>query len=127
MSALLLSAAGATAAVSLVHVIAGHRDPVLVLLASELPEASKRTLHVVWHLVSVELFLSAAALTVVGLSDPAGARLLLLFLGLQFAGYTAVFLTITLTVDWPRPLWRLPQWTLFPPIVALIVLGGWVP
>jgi len=127
MNALLLLAAAVTAAVSLLHVIAGHRDPVLVLLASELPEVPKRTLHAVWHLVSLQLFLSAAALTVAGLADPTDARPLLLFLGLQFAGYTAVFLTITLAVDWPRALWRLPQWMLFPPIVVLIALGGWPP
>ncbi|MFD7546774.1 TetR-like C-terminal domain-containing protein [Streptomyces sp. NPDC059816] len=39
------------------------------------------------------------------------------------SAYAIVFLVVTLSVGWPRPLLRLPQWMLFLPVCALTVAG----
>ncbi|MFD8940349.1 TetR/AcrR family transcriptional regulator C-terminal ligand-binding domain-containing protein [Streptomyces sp. NPDC059578] len=61
---------------------------------------------------------------------PAKARLSLVFERAaargeitDFLAYAIVFLVVTLSVGWPRPLLRLPQWMLFLPVCALTVAG----
>ncbi|MGX2996493.1 hypothetical protein JNUCC64_19835 [Streptomyces sp. JNUCC 64] len=127
-------AAGVTAfGVALIHIVAGRRDVVLPLLSSGLADEPRRALHAVWHMVSVDLVLSAVALTVCAFADDAtgdatatGAATgaVAWFVAAHFAAYTVVFLVVTLSAGWPRPLLRLPQWMLLLPVGALAAAGA---
>ncbi|MCP3821696.1 hypothetical protein NLX86_27465 [Streptomyces sp. A3M-1-3] len=120
-----LLAAGITAlGVAAVHIAGGHRDTVRPLLSSGLADEPKRALHAVWHMVTTDLLLSGGALVYLSLAnDTAGTDLVAWFVAAHFLAYGAVFLAITLTVGWPRPLLRLPQWILLLP-VALMTMAG---
>ncbi|MET9852517.1 hypothetical protein ABZY57_06140 [Streptomyces sp. NPDC006450] len=119
-------AAGITAVgVAAVHVIGGGRDVVRPLLASGLADEPKRVLHAVWHMVSVDLALSGLALLYLSQADGTpGTGLVAWFVAAHFVAYAAAFLVVTLSVGWPRPLLRLPQWILLLPVAMLAAAGA---
>ncbi|MEU9420661.1 hypothetical protein [Streptomyces sp. NPDC048272] len=121
-----LLAAGITAlGVAAVHIVGGHRDVVRPLLSCGLADEPKRVLHAVWHMVSVDLVLSGLALLYLALTGgTAGTGLVAWFVAAHFIAYAAAFLVVTLSVDWPRPLLRLPQWILLLPVAALAAAGA---
>ncbi|MEU2154754.1 hypothetical protein ABZ532_06990 [Streptomyces sp. NPDC019396] len=121
-----LLAAGTTAlGVAAVHIVAGHRDVVRPLLSCGLAEEPKRVLHAVWHMVSGDLLLSGLALLYLSLTDGTpGTGLVAWFVAAHFIAYAAAFLVVTLTVGWPRPLLRLPQWILLLPVAVLAAAGA---
>ncbi|MET9974634.1 hypothetical protein ACFYOI_22990 [Streptomyces microflavus] len=121
-----LLAAGITAlGVAAVHIVAGHRDVVRPLLSCGLGDEPKRVLHAVWHMVSIDLALSGLALLHLSLTDStSGTGLVAWFVAAHFIAYAAAFLIVTLSVGWPRPLLRLPQWILLLPVAALAAEGA---
>ncbi|WP_055601573.1 hypothetical protein [Streptomyces aureus] len=121
-----LLAAGITAfAVAAVHLVGGHRDVVRPLLSCGLAAEPKRVLHAVWHMVSLDLVLSAAALVYLALADDTSATgPVAWFVAAHFFAYTVAFLVVTLSVGWPKPLLRLPQWILLLPVAVLTVAGA---
>ncbi|MFE1441171.1 hypothetical protein [Streptomyces sp. NPDC058739] len=121
-----LLAAGITASgVAAVHLAGGHRDVVRPLLSCGLADEPRRVLHAVWHMVSVDLVLSAAALVYLALSDDRSVTgPMAWFVAAHFAAYTVVFLVVTLSVGWPKPLLRLPQWILLLPVAVLTAAGA---
>jgi hypothetical protein len=112
---------------SFVHVVAGHFDPVVPFLRTELEATAKATLHVCWHMVTVTLFMSSLSLLGIGLSPGlSGARLLALFVAGLYVLYSIVFLVIgALRFRWS--LLRLPQWLLLLPVGALAAIGAYAP
>ncbi|MEV6782404.1 hypothetical protein [Streptomyces sp. NPDC051098] len=121
-----LLAAGITAlGVAAVHIVGGHRDVVRPLLSCGLADEPKRVLHAVWHMVSGDLVLSGIALLYLSLTDGTpGTSLVAWFVAAHFIAYAATFLVVTLSVGWPRPLLRLPQWILLLPVAALAAAGA---
>ncbi|WP_329619135.1 hypothetical protein OG357_00305 [Streptomyces sp. NBC_01255] len=121
-----LLAAGITAVgVAAVHIAGGRRDVVHPLLACGLADEPKRVLHAVWHMVSVDLVLSGLALLYLSLMDGTpGTGLVAWFVAAHFVAYAAVFLVVTLSVGWTRPLLRLPQWILLLPVAVLAAAGA---
>ncbi|MFJ6935820.1 hypothetical protein [Streptomyces sp. NPDC101132] len=121
-----LLAAGITAfGVAAVHIVAGHRDVVRPLLSCGLAAEPRRVMHAVWHMVSVDLVLSAAALVWLALAGDASATgLMAWFVAAHFAAYTVAFLVVTLSAGWSKPLLRLPQWILLLPIAVLTAAGA---
>lgn len=120
-----LLAAGITAfGVAAVHFVGGHRDVVRPLLSCGLTDEPKRVLHAVWHMVSVDLVFSAAALVYLAVADDTSATGLVAFVAAHFVAYAVAFLVVTLSVGWPRPLLRLPQWILLLPVAVLTVAGA---
>ncbi|MFJ7154514.1 hypothetical protein ACIQUQ_06215 [Streptomyces sp. NPDC101118] len=121
-----LLAAGITAfAVAAVHIVAGHRDVVRPLLSCGLADEPKRVLHAVWHMVSVDLVLSAAALVCLAAADDASATgPMAWFVAAHFVAYAVAFLVVSLSVGWPKPLLRLPQWILLLPVAVLTAAGA---
>ncbi|MFD3326782.1 hypothetical protein [Streptomyces sp. NPDC058701] len=121
-----LLAAGITASgVAAAHIAGGHRDVVRPLLACGLSDEPKRVLHAVWHMVSIDLVLSAAALVHLALAGATSATgPLAWFVAAHFLAYTVAFLVVTLSVGWPKPLLRLPQWFLLLPVAALTAAGA---
>ncbi|MCJ0872055.1 hypothetical protein [Streptomyces sp. AP-93] len=119
-------AAGITAVgVAAVHIIGGRRDVVRPLLSCGLADEPKRVLHAVWHMVSVDLVLSGLVLLYLAQADGApGTGLVAWFVAAHFIAYAAAFLVVTLSVGWPRPLLRLPQWILLLPIAVLAAAGA---
>ncbi len=121
-----LLAAGITAlGVAAVHIAAGQRDVVRPLLSCGLADEPKRVLHAVWHMVSIDLVFSGVALVFLSLAEGVSAtRLVAWFVAAHFIAYAAAFLAVTLSVGWPRPLLRLPQWILLLPVAALAAAGA---
>lgn len=121
-----LLAAGITAfGVSAVHIVAGHRDVVRPLLSCGIADEPKGVMHAVWHMVTVDLVLSAAALVYLALADGTpGTGLVAWFVAAHFFAYAAAFLSVSLSVDWPKPLLRLPQWLLLLPVALLTAAGA---
>ncbi|GEB62350.1 hypothetical protein [Streptomyces gardneri] len=121
-----LLAAGITAlGVAVVHIVGGRRDVVRPLLSCGLADEPKRVLHAVWHMASVDLVLSGIALLYLSLTDGTpGTGLVAWFVAAHFIAYAAAFLVVTLSVGWPRPLLRLPQWILLLPVAALAAAGA---
>ncbi|MFF3326394.1 hypothetical protein [Streptomyces sp. NPDC002889] len=116
--------AGITAAVvAAIHLIAGGRDVVRPLLAGNVPDEPRRVLHAVWHMVTADLFLAAAVLIWLSLSDHPGSDAIAWLLAVHFAVYSAVFLMVSLAADWSKPLLRLPQWILLLPVAGLAAVG----
>lgn len=121
-----LLAAGITAfGVAVAHIAGGHRDVVRPLLSCGLAEEPKRVLHAVWHMVSVDLVLSAAALIYLAVADGTSATgPMAWFVAAHFVAYAVAFLVVTLSVGWPKPLLRLPQWILLLPVAVLTGAGA---
>ncbi|GAA1553910.1 MULTISPECIES: hypothetical protein [Streptomyces] len=122
MNGWLLTAGGIAAATTLIHATAGSRSVVRPLLGSELAAEPKRTLHVVWHMVTADLLFSSIALLVLSFTAAPGTALVV-FIAAHYLAYAAVFLTVTLAADWPRPLLQLPQWMLLLPVAVLAFIG----
>jgi hypothetical protein len=118
----LLTAGGIATATTLIHATAGGLSVVRPLLGSEVAAEPKRTLHVVWHMVTADLLLSSIALLALAFTA-APSTALVLFIAAQYLAYAMVFLSITLTADWPRPLLRLPQWMLLLPVAVFAFIG----
>ncbi|MFD3875727.1 hypothetical protein [Streptomyces sp. NPDC058623] len=125
MNGWLLAAGMASLGVAAVHVIGGHRDVVRPLLSCGLTDEPKRVLHAVWHMVSADLALSGLALVLLSLRrDIPGTGLVAWLVAAHFLAYAAAFLVVTLSVSWPRPLLRLPQWILLLPVALLAAAGA---
>jgi hypothetical protein len=82
-------------------------------------------MHAVWHAVTVDLFLSALVLVGAGLWPAHISAQLPALVMAQFALYVLVFVIIALASGLEKGLLKLPQWTLFLPIVLLIAAGYW--
>lgn len=108
-----------------VHIVAGHFDPIVPFLRTELEATAKATLHACWHMVTVMLFTSALALLGLGLSPGlSGARLLATFIAGLYVLSSIVFLVIgAWRFRWR--LLRLPQWLLLLPVGVLAALGAY--
>lgn len=121
----LLVLAGALALMTTgVHVIAGGRIELRRVLAAELDPVPKKLMHACWHLVTVDLSVAGAVLVAAGIADSKAWRLVAGVIAAHFALYGVVFLAVTLTAGWQRPLFKLPQWTLMLPIAGLAVGGA---
>jgi hypothetical protein len=110
---------------ALVHTVAGHFDPVVPFLRTELEATAKATLYVCWHMVTVTLYVSALALLGLGLSPTtSGATLLATFISGLYVLYSILFLAIgARRFNWR--LFRLPQWTLLLPVGVLAAIGAY--
>jgi lipopolysaccharide export LptBFGC system permease protein LptF len=119
-----LASGGLCLITALVHVVAGHFDPVVPFLRAELEPVAKATLYACWHMVTVTLFASALALLGLGLSpDLPGAAMLAAFIAGLYVLYSIVFLVIG--AKWfSGRLLRLPQWLLLLPVGVLAAIGA---
>lgn len=124
MNGWLLGAGTAAAVVAGIHIVAGHFDPVRPLLDSAMPEVPKRTLHAVWHWVSVDLVLAALTSVAAAVVEPEGTASIALLTAAHFGAYTIVFMVIATALPGPHRLLRLPQWMLLAPIAILALAGA---
>lgn len=112
--------------ITAIHVVAGHESPLLPMLQAPFDEVAKRTMYAVWHIVSVDLALSAGGLMLAGILPRRYAvrGILPLFIGLHYLLWTVVFVVLAVTSSLPNPLVALPQWLLFLPVVVLSGIGA---
>lgn len=120
-----LLAAGAIAGfTTLIHVFAGQIDPVRPFLKSDLAAIPKATLLVCWHMVSVMLLLSSAALLYAGINNTAAWQLPSQGIAIVWAAFVGVFVVVGGYFFGIRTLIKLPQWTLLLPVAILAWLGA---
>lgn len=120
MNAWIFTAALMALLTALVHSIAGGKEIVRPLIAAPIDVTVKKTLHAVWHLVTVFLFLSALALWWAAWQP---LNELVIFIAANYLLFGCVFLGISLSTQWHNRLFRLPQWTLLLGIGLLCLLG----
>lgn len=107
-----------------VHWVAGGMTVLNPFLEAAVAPDVKATLHAGWHMVTVLLFTSGAALLAAAFAKRPGAAWLARFLGVQYLGHGAVFLAVAwLGRDAVGP-WALPQWALLLPVGALALAGA---
>jgi hypothetical protein len=103
-----------------VHVVAGGRGIASPLLASTLAEVPRITLYGVWHLVSLVLALSGAALLLAARPRALpSARWMVAFIGALWLGFGLVLLAIAALQPGDGWWLKLPQWLLLMPVGAL--------
>lgn len=120
MNGWLLSAGLLALFTALVHTFAGEKDVVRPFKATNTDLTIKKTLHAVWHLVTVFLFLSAFTLLWASYQP---MKELVIFIGLNYLLFAAVFLIISLATPWQHRLFRLPQWILLLSVSLLCFMG----
>jgi len=116
---------------TLIHLVLGHYTVELALLAAPFDDdVAKRTLHACWHIVSVDLGLSALGLLAAGLRPRVYAvgRTLPVFIAIHYVLWTVAFLVIGLATMpagglFARLFVEMPQWILFAPVIGLVALG----
>lgn len=114
----LVAAAILMFATALIHIFAGGPDIYAPLRSASLPGEVKSTLSVVWHMVTVFLFLAAGALAWLSKNyDLPLAGLI----GLSQAAFAVLFVSYSL-VD-TGSLMALPQWTVFALGAVLMLIG----
>ena len=100
-----------------VHIFAGGADTATPLLASSLDAEPRLTLYAVWHMASVALVLSAAALFVGALPRHAhAARYLVLFVSVLWCAFGVVFLAVIAIQPDSGWMLKLPQWAMLLPV-----------
>uniref|UniRef100_Q07KI3 Uncharacterized protein n=1 Tax=Rhodopseudomonas palustris (strain BisA53) TaxID=316055 RepID=Q07KI3_RHOP5 len=106
-----------------VHIFMGGHAVATPLLDSAMEARPKLILYAVWHMASVALCLSAAALFVGGLRRHAEpSRYLVRFISLLWCCFGATFLAVIAIQPDGGWLFKLPQWTLLLPVG---LLGFW--
>ncbi len=119
----LLTAGVLAAITAAVHTIAGTAEIQAPLLGSALGEPLRLLLYACWHLVTVALLLSAAALLwCARMPGHVGVRPLATFVSILWLLFGMVFVFVALAFSGPGALLVLPQWILLLPVGAL----GWV-
>lgn len=93
MKRLLLFAAIINLAVAVIHIWIGQAEVVSPLLASDVPDLVKGTLHSAWHMISVVLLLSSLTLFNVSFAGNGGPNSAALptYIGVQYIGLALVF------------------------------------
>jgi len=122
---MLLFAGVVAAFTAVIHVFAGTREIHGPLLASALALPIRLLLYACWHLVSVILVVSAAALTWSALpGNRAAAGALPAFVSLVWLLFGLVFLFVAVVFAGLPAIRVLPQWTLLLPVGILAWIGA---
>ncbi|GAA1546973.1 hypothetical protein GCM10009730_65110 [Streptomyces albidochromogenes] len=124
MNAWFLAAGTTAGAVAAIHAVAGGRDVVRPLLAGTISDEPRRVLHAVWHMVTADLILAAAALIWLSLGNRPGGDTIAWLLAAHFVAYSGIFLAVSVAASWSKPLLRLPQWMLLLPVAVLAAAGA---
>ncbi|MGW7051099.1 hypothetical protein [Streptomyces sp. NPDC054887] len=124
MNAWFLAAGTSAGVVAAIHAVVGGRDVVRPLLAADLADEPRRVLHAVWHMVTADLILAAAALIWLASGNRPGGGTIAWGLAVHFFAYAGVFLVVSLAASWSKPLLRLPQWMLLLPVAVLAAVGA---
>jgi len=122
---LLLAAGSLAALTATVHTLVGTAEIQQPLLGPGLPPAVGLLMYACWHLVTVTLVLSSAAL--LWSASPRGAvrsGALATFVSTLWLLFGVVFLVVALVFSGPPALLVLPQWVLLLPVGILGIVGS---
>ena len=126
MNKILLSAAILAAATAAIHTFVGGQDVAAPLLNSQLAEEPRLVLYAVWHMATVALTLSAAALFAGAVPRYAAtARSMVMFVSCLWLAFGAVFLAVAATHSGTGLFFKLPQRVLLIPVGFLGWLGAY--
>lgn len=125
MNKFLLSASILAAVTAAIHTFVGGQEIATPLLNSQLPEEPRLTLYAVWHMATVVLALSAAALFAGAMPRYAvSGRSMVLFISALWLAFGAVFVIVATIEPGSGLYFKLPQWVLLLPVGLLGVLGS---
>jgi hypothetical protein len=125
MSIVLLAASVLGFVTAGIHIVSGHKNPLMPMLTADFEPGAKRQMHAVWHMVTVILVSTSAALGYLALSSGVdGAGLLAGFIGVNYLAFGGVFVGLAVKLGAREWLLRLPQWTLLLPIGVLACIGA---
>ncbi len=128
MNKLVASAAIVAAITSAVHIFMGGPEiaaPLLVPNFLPVADELRLVLYVCWHIVSVALVFSAAALARSAMPRHApSSRALVQFISIMWLGFATVFIAVALWHGGIVWLLKLPQWVLLGPVGVLGLLGA---
>jgi len=107
------------------HFTMGSKSYLKPMLNSDFDIIAKKVMHCVFHYVSVYLILSSLILLSagIGLKNYAIPTLMLQFIAIHYFGFALVQLSIALTSEIQKSLFKMFQWTFFILIAAFIWLG----
>lgn len=107
------------------HLTIGIKSFLSPMLSAEFGETPKMAMHCVFHFITVDFALAAAALILAGLGVAVGydLRSVALFIALHFALYGIVQIVMVVSSKIKSGLTKVFQWTLFLTIAVVILLG----
>lgn len=118
MEYLMWSAAALTGVTTCIHLFAGTKEIMTPILKAEHPVALKAVMMVIWHGVTLILALMTIGIAFVAMHQNIPLALFIIAVQLGFAG---LFLYYNLSMI--GGLFRLPQWTVFLLVPALMSLA----
>lgn len=119
-------ASGVLAAFATVgHLTIGIKSFLSPMLIADFGETPKMAMHCVFHFITVDFALAAAALILAGFGVTVGydLRSVALFIALHFALYGIVQIVMVISSKIQKGLMKIFQWTLFLAIAVVIFLG----
>ena len=121
MKKFLIIAAIINLAVAIIHTIIGENDIVTPLLATDLADTVRWTLHSAWHMISVVLFVSSFTLLYLSRKgkDAPQSMVLSKYIGIQYIGLAMVFVVTSVVYGI-----FFPQIVMLAPIGILALLGS---
>ena len=121
MKALLTIAAIVNLAVAVIHTFIGESDIITPLLATDLPDTVRWTLHSAWHMISVVLYLSSFTLFYISRKEKNDPRYKILpnYIGIQYIALALVFVGSSIVYGI-----FFPQIVMLAPIGILAFLAG---
>jgi hypothetical protein len=124
MNWFLLAAAALAGVTTCAHFFAGGKGCLRPMLAADYDAVAKRTVHVCWHLVTLDLVMTTAVLTLAGLSpESAGWGGAAAVVSALNVGYGLIFFGFAATAPFPKALAALPQGFALVPMGALGLWG----
>ena len=124
MNWVLLGAAALAGLTTGVHFFAGGKGCLGPMLAAEFDTVAKRTMHVCWHAVTLDLTVTTATFAMASLSPEsggwAGAAAVVSALNV---GYGLIFFGFAATAPFPKAWSSLPQGFVLAPMGALGLWG----
>ena len=124
LNKILFPAAIVCALTSGIHIFMGGAEIIPPFLDLNFDIALKLTLLAVWHMASAVLVLSTVTLFVLAFRKGLREKGLLLFIGISYLVFGAVFLIICFVYFNESLFLQLPQWILLLPIGVLTLWGG---
>ena len=108
------------------HLTIGNKMFLKPMLDADFDLVAKKTMHCVFHYVSVFLLLSAAVLILTGLNINLGdnVKLLIWFISANYFLFSVWQIIIAMTSGIPKVMTKLFQWVLFISIAVLSFFGA---
>jgi len=107
------------------HFTMGSKMYLQPMMQADFDPVAKKIMHSVFHYVSVFLILSSAALLALGFGITFSLdEMLVKFIAFNYAGFAVTQISLALTSDIEKSLFKMFQWTFFVLIATFAWLGA---